>query len=160
MAKDTLNFKQLEFCKHVSLGKTAAQAYQIAFPNAGSGTCAVNSSGLLKKPLIQAEIKRLQELNRDIVTQANKGSLSVVPEGEIIDRAKRMHILSQIATGALRIQKVFGSEIGPVSMEVEPDYSDRKSAIAELNKMDGQYAAEKVEHKINTLNVVYGKRKP
>lgn len=161
MAKKQLNERQLEFCKQVAIGKTAAQAYEIAFPDASAATCAVNASKLLKQPLIAEEIKRQQEINRQIVSEANKDKIATIPQFEIIDRARRMQILSAIAEGKLKITRIYGSEMGPVPVEVEPDYTDRKSAIAELNKMDGQYAAEQHEHKVNTITVNYvGKRKP
>lgn len=148
MAKHTLTEKQLAFCNQVSLGKSGAEAYQIAFKCKASGTSKVNASKLLKMPLIQAEVSRLQQINRDIVKEANRKVVKGIGEAAIIDRARRMHILSQIAEGAIPLNKpmVVGKEIQLI--EVVPDYMDRKNAIAELNKMDGEYATEKTEVKI------------
>lgn len=64
---------------------------------------------------------------------------------------ERIDILSRMALGELKIKQLvyMGAEVGNVEMEVEPSYLDRRGAIAELNKMFGDYAPEK---KAFTLN--------
>jgi hypothetical protein len=69
---------------------------------------------------------------------------------QLMTVAERQSILASIARGELKIKKPFvvsrgatqGAEI--VDHECLPDYADRKGAIAELNKMRGDYAPTKV----------------
>lgn len=58
---------------------------------------------------------------------------------EIMGAIERQEILSQIARGEIPLKKpmVVDKEIQHVN--VVPDWTDRKNAIAELNKMDGAY---------------------
>jgi hypothetical protein len=69
---------------------------------------------------------------------------------QLMTVAERQSILASIARGELKIKKPFvvsrgatqGAEI--IDHECLPDYADRKGAIAELNKMRGDYAPTKV----------------
>jgi len=58
----------------------------------------------------------------------------------ILTKHERMEILTQIAKGEIPLVKhiVFDGAIQEV--DVVPAWADRKAAIAELNKMDGEYA--------------------
>lgn len=62
----------------------------------------------------------------------------------IMTSEERKELLTKIAKGELRIKKPFviGGKI--VEYMSAPDATDRKNAIAELNKMDGSYAPAKV----------------
>ena len=59
--------------------------------------------------------------------------------------AQRIDILTKIATGQLPLLKPNGTGDNLKMIEFVPDWNDRRNAIAELNKMDGAYAAEKIE---------------
>lgn len=63
---------------------------------------------------------------------------------EIMTAAERKEVLTKIANGTLKIKRPF--VIGGKIMEypAEPDATDRRNAIAELNKMEGDYAPSKV----------------
>lgn len=67
-------------------------------------------------------------------------------KSQIMGKLERMEILSQIARGEIPLQKPMvvslGSGLGSEIQETEivPTWLDRKLAIAELNKMDGEYA--------------------
>lgn len=63
---------------------------------------------------------------------------------EIMGVYERKSVLTQIARGQIPLSKpmVVDKEIRLV--EFVPDWSDRRAAIAELNKMDGDYAPAKV----------------
>ena len=61
----------------------------------------------------------------------------------ILTREQRMQILSDIATLKLTTVKYFMTPSGLVSQEVTADISEVRNAIAELNKMDGNYAPAK-----------------
>ena len=62
----------------------------------------------------------------------------------VMSKRERLEYLTQIAKGEIKVKKPF--VIGGKIMEYpsEPDFSDRKNAIAELNKMEGDYAPQKV----------------
>lgn len=80
-------------------------------------------------------------------------------KSKIIDSLQRQHILSQIATGQIKIPNTkffFDGKAGEVvSEEIEelPDHAARIKAIAELNKMDGSYAPAKQELDIKNSKI-------
>lgn len=65
-------------------------------------------------------------------------------EMDIMGVVERKNILTQIARGEIPLSKplVIDKEIR--YLDVVPDYTDRKNAIAELNKMDGAYQPTKI----------------
>jgi len=67
----------------------------------------------------------------------------------IMDVLERKEILTKIARGELTYTKQAVSGDGIVDFEVEPDFTDRKAAIAELNKMDGDYSPTKANVELN-----------
>jgi len=85
--------------------------------------------------------------------QAIKEKLAAIDTQAAIDARKkaimtadeRKELLTSIANGTLKIKKPF--VIGGKIMEypAEPDHTDRKNAIAELNKMGGDYSPTKIE---------------
>jgi hypothetical protein len=64
---------------------------------------------------------------------------------EIMSIAERVHVLAQIAKGLIEIESPFVVGESVVMQKCKPSFADRKSAIAELNKMDGAYATIKAE---------------
>jgi len=68
-------------------------------------------------------------------------------KARIIDKFERMQILSAMADGSLQVPRNVVTREGVITLEAFPDYTDRKAAIAELNKMDGEYAPIKKETK-------------
>lgn len=62
---------------------------------------------------------------------------------EIMSAIERKEILTQIARGEIPLKKALVIDKNIEFIEVVPDYTDRKNAIAELNKMDGSYAPTK-----------------
>jgi len=65
----------------------------------------------------------------------------------IMDKHERMEVLSQIARAEITLQREVLSSDGIQALTVVPEYNDRKAAIAELNKMDGEYAPIRKETK-------------
>lgn len=61
-------------------------------------------------------------------------------EHRIMAKSERMSILTQMADGTLQVQRSVPTKDGVLTFLALPDYNDRKAAIAELNKMDGEYA--------------------
>lgn len=147
-----LTSKQIEFCKQVSMAISATEAYKIAYKSNSPGTCKVNGSKLLKSPEIKAKIEELKSLNKEVVKKATQKAVDKQVTREIASPAERMEVLTKTMRGQLKIQKaiVIGGKVKMIS--VEPDHTDRRNAIAELNKMDGEYAAAKTEIKQTNLN--------
>jgi len=58
----------------------------------------------------------------------------------ILNKHERMEILTQIAKGEIPLTKHIVCDGVIQEVDVVPAWADRKAAIAELNKMDGEYA--------------------
>lgn len=58
----------------------------------------------------------------------------------ILQKLDRMEILSSIARGEIPLVKYIVCDGTIQERDIVADYSDRRAAIAELNKMDGDYA--------------------
>lgn len=58
----------------------------------------------------------------------------------ILTKHERMEILTQIAKGEIPLVKHIVCDGVIQEVEIVPAWADRKAAIAELNKMDGEYA--------------------
>lgn len=90
-----------------------------------------------------AEAQRLKEARYNAL---HKAEMKRVTAG-IMAKEERMLILSQIARAELQLPREVLSADGIQTLNVVPDYTERKAAIAELNKMDGEYAPIKKENK-------------
>ena len=66
-------------------------------------------------------------------------------KSQIADVLERKEILTQIARGQIPLRKAVVVDGSLEYYEVVPEWMDRKSAIAELNKMEGEYEPNKVE---------------
>ena len=84
----------------------------------------------------QAIKNKLAEIDAQAAIEARKKAIMTAEE--------RKEVLTKIALGHLKIKKPF--VIGGKIMEysAEPDHTDRKNAIAELNKMEGDYSPQRV----------------
>ena len=85
----------------------------------------------------QSRIKeKLAKVDEEAAIEARKKAIMTADE--------RKEVLTKIANGTLKIKRPF--VIGGKIMEypAEPDATDRRNAIAELNKMEGDYAPSKV----------------
>jgi len=58
----------------------------------------------------------------------------------ILSREERIEILSQIARGDISYQMEVPSKFGPQTLTAWPSFNDRKGAVSEINKMEGDYA--------------------
>jgi len=85
----------------------------------------------------QAIKEKLAAIDTQAAIEARKKAIMTADE--------RKELLTSIANGTLKIKKPF--VIGGKIMEypAEPDHTDRKNAIAELNKMGGDYSPTKLE---------------
>lgn len=145
-----LTSKQIAFCKEVAKGKSGTEAYQIAYKSNSSGTCKVNASRMLKSPEIREQISKFQSTVKTIIDQATKKELEDNVHFEVASVAERMHILTQIIRGKLKVSKTAIGEAGIINYDEGPDFFDRINAMKELNKMDGSYVPieKKVEKSV------------
>ena len=137
-----LTEKQKEFCKLFVSGKNATDSYSIAFTIAKQGTSKAASSRLLKTDKIKSYISELQQENKKIVAMANEKAAQDIADGSIADAAERMQMLTKILRGELSIEEEVSTPSGIVT------FGERRAAIAELNKMGGDYAPAKSEVKV------------
>jgi len=89
---------------------------------------------------------RYRKVNEEIqldLKSALKDSAEARLKMGILTKLERMDILSDIARGKLILTKYIVCDGMIQEREIAPDYNDRKGAIAELNKMDGDYAPVK-----------------
>jgi hypothetical protein len=97
---------------------------------------------------LEAEIRTInQKTEVRLEKQSQALMLKTLPIAERID------LLAKIATGEIKIKKPFVISGKIMEYPAEPDHNDRTKAIAELNKMDGSYAAQKLEVQDTTINI-------
>ena len=91
---------------------------------------------------------RHKEHQREIQTQKQCITMEAAKERlkrAILDKDERMEILTKIATGEISMVKEVAGKMGVEILNVSPDFAERRAAIAELNKMDGEYAPQRKE---------------
>lgn len=138
-----ISSKHSEFIMLVAGGTNQSEAYVLTNPNKNltKGTIKVESSKLAKKYalLINEERERL----RKVVEAANDSKVSEIAQMNIMGKAERMELLTKMAKGELKIKTPFVIAGKIMEYPAEPTASDRRAAIAELNKMAGDYAPAK-----------------
>lgn len=72
-------------------------------------------------------------------------ALGELAKAGILSKIERQRLLSSFAKGEVRVKKEVITAEGIQEIESEPTVMERKAAIAELNKMDGEYAAIKTD---------------
>ena len=93
----------------------------------------------------------LQEKAKAAADKVYIAATEKAAEKAIMSKLERQEVLTQIARGEIPLQKAMVVDGMIQFIEVAPDWMDRKSAIAELNKMDGDYAPAKQQIQINKL---------
>lgn len=144
--KMELQSKHIEFVQLVAKGLQQDEAYRLTIGNKDttSGSARAQGSKLAKKyaDLIAQEREKLKA----IVEEAQSNRVAEIAKMNIMTAAERMEFLSKMANGEIKVKQPF--VIGGKIMEYpsEPTFAERRAAIAELNKMDGSYAATKTEN--------------
>lgn len=137
--------KHIEFVQLVAKGVQQEEAYRLTIGNKDttSGSARAQGSKLAKKYalLINEERERL----RKVVEAANDSKVSEIAQMNIMGKAERMELLTKMAKGELKIKTPFVIAGKIMEYPAEPTASDRRAAIAELNKMAGDYAPAKTE---------------
>lgn len=147
----SLSKERNRFCELIILGHTGTEAYQIAFNNKNVNASAAGASKLLKQSVIANHITELQNLLKQKQGERIDAIVEDTTGDTIMKAVERMQILTQIARGEIPLQKAMVVDKMVEYIEVVPDWMDRKNAIAELNKMDGSYAAEKKDIKVTKV---------
>lgn len=90
-----------------------------------------------------------QQAIKKEIEKVDKAAAVRTRKKEIADAEERKKILTKIMRGQIQLKKpmAVGSKLKTVT--TVPDWMDRKNAIAELNKMEGDYAATKGEFIVN-----------
>src|SRR3990172_4145367 len=155
MTNKRLNPKQVVFCREYANGRIATEAYLIAYPQSKRTTAGVNSNKFIRKVLIQETIKKFQDENNLIRSKGIEKSAQQLADNEFADVIERKKLLTDLMRGKLSAKKIIGYEmvkgqdgkLAPrvISAPDEPNHNDRMKAIAELNKMGGDYAPDKHE---------------
>lgn len=149
-----ISAKHSEFIMLVAGGTNQSEAYSLTNPNKHltKQTIRVEASKLAKKYAVLIEQER--DKLKDIVEQAQKETVAKIADMQIMTSAQRMELLTRMANGELRIKQpiVIAGKI--MEYPAEPTASDRRAAIAELNKMDGSYAAIKQDIVVNKPMII------
>lgn len=137
--------KHIAFIHKIAKGVQQELAYRTTIGNKNTTSASARSQGskLSKKytHLIAQERERL----RKVVEAATDSKVSEIAQKRIMSAAERMDYLTSIIEGKVKVKKPF--VIGGKIMEypAEPDINERIKALAELNKMGGNYAPVKSE---------------
>lgn len=90
-----------------------------------------------------AEHKSKQDKIKEAIAEVDKQAAIEARKKAIMTADQRKELLTKIANGELKIKKPFVIAGKIMEYPAEPDHTDRRNAIAELNKMGGDYAPVK-----------------
>lgn len=131
------HIQQIEFCK--DLIKKEVQSIEIASILVNKWQTLSERTAHRRIKDAKAQIKEEQAQIRAKVIEGVAGEIEA-RKWQIMNAMERKHILTQIARGELEVTKSVPNGKTIDHIITTPDYNDRKAAIAELNKMDGDYA--------------------
>ena len=137
--------KHTKFIELVANGINQDKAYTDAIAKGKISGNAARSKGSILAKKYAKEIIEHRQLVRDAINNATSTAITELAEKNILSTAERMEMLSKIAKGDIKIKKPFVIAGKIMEYPSEPDHNDRTKAIAELNKMDGSYAATKTD---------------
>ena len=141
----TPSLKHTKFIELVANGINQDKAYTDAIAKGKISGNAARSKGSILAKKYAKEIQQHRQLVRDAINNATSTAITELAEMNILSTAERMEMLSKIAKGEVKIKKPFVIAGKIMEYPSEPDHNDRTKAIAELNKMDGSYAATKTD---------------
>jgi hypothetical protein len=95
---------------------------------------------LAKKRFLVVQ-KDIADMQKAVILETAEARM----RSSIMSKHERMEVLSAIARSELDLSKEVVTALGIETLNVKPDYNDRKAAIAELNKMEGDYAPVKTD---------------
>lgn len=133
-----------KFIDLVAGGEAIGKAYQLITKNKPTiKTANENGSKLAKRYAIEIASER-DKLSKAI-SQAHESEAAKTALKSVLSKAERLEWLTKLVNGEIKAKVPF--VIGGKIMEYpsEPSHSDRIKALAELNKMGGDYAPTKNE---------------
>jgi len=137
--------KHTKFIELVANGISQDKAYIEAIAQKKVNGNTARSKGSILAKRYAKEIQQHKELVKQAINNATSTAITELAEKNILSTAERMEMLSKIAKGEVKIKKPFVIAGKIMEYPSEPDHNDRTKAIAELNKMDGSYAATKTD---------------
>jgi hypothetical protein len=137
--------KHTKFIELVANGISQDKAYIEAIAQKKVNGNTARSKGSILAKRYAKEIQEHKQLVKQAINNATSTAITELAEKNILSTAERMEMLSKIAKGEVKIKKPFVIAGKIMEYPSEPDHNDRTKAIAELNKMDGSYAATKTD---------------
>jgi len=137
--------KHTKFIELVANGISQDKAYIEAIAQKKVNGNTARSKGSILAKRYAKEIQEHKQLVKQAINNATSTAITEMAEMNILSTAERMEMLSKIAKGEVKIKKPFVIAGKIMEYPSEPDHNDRTKAIAELNKMDGSYAATKTD---------------
>jgi len=133
--------KQIEFIlTELRKGSERSNILQKFAKSYKSSTKTFDNRLKIAKERYSDEVKLIQERSKVLSEEAAiKASL------ETLSVAERIDLLVKMAKGEINIEQEVATKEGITTITVKASHSDRRAAIAELNKMDGSYAATKTD---------------
>ena len=154
----TPSLKHTKFIELVANGISQDKAYIEAIAQKKVNGNTARSKGSILAKRYAKEIQQHKDLVKQAINNATSTAITELAEKNILSTAERMEMLSKIAKGEIKIKKPFVIAGKIMEYPSEPDHNDRTKAIAELNKMDGSYAATKTnitgEVKMSTIRII------
>jgi hypothetical protein len=140
--------KHTKFIELIANGISQDKAYIEAIAQKKVNGNTARSKGSILAKRYAKEIQEHKQLVKQAINNATSTAITELAEKNILSTAERMEMLSKIAKGEVKIKKPFVIAGKIMEYPSEPDHNDRTKAIAELNKMDGSYAATKTDLKV------------
>lgn len=147
-----LTEKQKEFARCYFECKNGTKAYMDSYGKGKTlkeSTCATESSKLLKNPKVQEYLAGLNEKAESPL---------------VLTKQQRMEWLSRVVRTPLRevddqsdLCQELTETSGPNGCSTKIKMPSKLGAIAELNKMDGAYEPDKVEHTVLGVDAILSK---
>ena len=144
----TISIKHNKFIELVANGISQDKAYIEAIAQKKVNGNSARSKGSILAKRYAKEIQEQKQLVKQAINNATSTTITELAEMNILSTAERREMLSKIAKGEIKIKKPFVIAGKIMEYPSEPDHNDRTKAIAELNKMDGSYAATKTDLKV------------
>ena len=137
------------FIELVAGGEAIGKAYQLTTKNKPTIKTA-NENGSKLSTRFKNEIASEREKLQKAISHAHEDEALKSALKSVLSKAERLEWLTKLVNGEIKAKVPF--VIGGKIMEYpsEPSHNDRIKALAELNKMDGSYAATKQDVEIST----------
>lgn len=146
------------FVREMNKSGDKIQSYMKAFPKCNSRkSAATNAEKLLKRN----EVYSLLKINPEMQLEARKITLNELKDElkiDVLAASEKRDILRKIVTGELVINEHFIKRDGSVGkFQRKPNATEIMKAIEVDNKMAGDDAPEKHEHKVTDMTSIYKK---